>query len=73
MPQWCDLTCPEAQWPKDADLDGSNSCRTFLALYCKKYRQITMKNGLCLDRKDQTENKKKIRVEKCKITKLKPR
>jgi len=50
MPDWCDLTCPEADWPEEEALDGSGSCRTFLALYCKKHQRITAKNGPCLDR-----------------------
>ena len=32
--RWCDLTCPEASFPKDPAVDGAGSCRTFAALYC---------------------------------------
>ncbi len=49
MQLWCDLECPEAEWPDEDALDGSGSCRTFLALYCKKYKQLNHKNGPCLD------------------------
>jgi hypothetical protein len=46
---WCDMMCPHAEWPKDEALDGSKSCRTFIAVYCSKHDQITQKNGVCLD------------------------
>lgn len=49
MPAWCDMMCPHAEWPKDKAMDGSGSCRTFIAVQCNKYDQITAKNGPCLD------------------------
>ncbi|MFB3788034.1 MAG: hypothetical protein ACE15F_16875 [bacterium] len=49
MPIWCDLECPEAAWPDGEGLDGSGSCRTFLAVYCRKHHQLNKKNALCLD------------------------
>ncbi len=49
MPVWCDMECSEADWPQDEALDGSGSCRTFLAVYCHKYDRINTKNGPCLD------------------------
>lgn len=50
MPLWCDMTCPEADWPKDDALDGSGSCRTFLAVHCNKYKRIHTKNAPCLEK-----------------------
>lgn len=49
MPIWCDMECPEAAWPDDEGLDGSGSCRTFLAVYCRKHQQLNKKNALCWD------------------------
>ena len=34
--EFCDMQCKHATWPKDDAVDGSGSCRTFQALYCKK-------------------------------------
>jgi hypothetical protein len=59
MPVWCDMMCPHADWPKEDALDGSNSCRTFIAVQCNKYNKITAKNGPCLDRTQSTIPKKK--------------
>ena len=50
-PRWCDLTCPHASWPESADMDGSGSCRTFLALECKLHGRIVAKNAPCLGAK----------------------
>ncbi len=58
MPIWCDLTCADAEWPEEDALDGSGSCRTFVALYCKKYDQLNHKNGPCLDLTLQQSAKK---------------
>ncbi len=45
--KWCDLGCPHADFPKEQGLDGSGSCRTFLALWCKKLKKIVTKNSPC--------------------------
>jgi len=45
--KWCDLSCPYATFPDEEALDGA--CHTFIALYCKKYRRLVQKSGLCLD------------------------
>lgn len=60
-PKWCDLGCPHAEWPKEGGLDGSGSCRTFVALHCKLHNRIVSKNAPCLgpadkDGKAQREN-----------------
>jgi hypothetical protein len=45
--KWCDLSCPEASFPKTEAVDGSGSCRTFAALYCAKLNRLVHKNGPC--------------------------
>ncbi len=64
MPLWCDLNCPEAEWPEEEGLDGAGSCRTFLALYCRKYDQLSYKNGPCLDLTRQSSKRKSKRSRK---------
>ena len=46
-PDFCDLDCAFASWPKEEALDGSGSCRTFQALYCGKLKRVVPKNGRC--------------------------
>ena len=43
--KWCDLNCKNAQFPEAGAVDGSGSCRTFSALYCKKLKRLVMKNA----------------------------
>ena len=45
--KWCDLNCKNAQFPEAGAVDGSGSCRTFSALYCKKLKRLVMKNAPC--------------------------
>jgi len=45
--EFCDLNCEHAEWPKDESLDGSESCRTFQAVYCKKKKRHVHKNMPC--------------------------
>ena len=47
FPRWCDLSCPHAEFPREEGLDGSGSCRTFLALYCGHLEEIVTKNAPC--------------------------
>jgi hypothetical protein len=47
---FCDLTCRHAEWPKQEALDGSGSCRTFQALFCKKKRRTVQKNAPCMEK-----------------------
>lgn len=44
---FCDLNCEHASWPESASIDGSNSCRTFIALYCRKKKRHVHKNMPC--------------------------
>lgn len=45
--RWCDLNCPHASWPEEGAVDGSGTCRTFLALYCSRLRRYVSKNAPC--------------------------
>ncbi len=44
------MRCAHASWPEEGSVDGSGSCRTFQALYCKKKEQLVYKNHPCLDK-----------------------
>ena len=45
--KFCDLNCEYADFPKDKDIDGSGTCRTFLALWCNKLNKYVTKNAPC--------------------------
>lgn len=45
--KFCDLKCEYASFPKEDSLDGSNSCRTFAALWCEQLNQHVTKNAPC--------------------------
>jgi hypothetical protein len=45
--RFCDLKCEFASFPKEANIDGAKSCRTFAALYCSQLQQIVTKNAPC--------------------------
>lgn len=55
--KFCDMTCKHAAWPKDDSLDGSGSCRTFQAIFCKKKSLNVHKNAPCLEKETRTEEK----------------
>jgi hypothetical protein len=48
--EFCDFNCRFASWPKDEALDGSGSCRTFQAIFCKKKNRPVHKNAPCPDK-----------------------
>ncbi len=48
--EFCDLDCKYASFPKTGSVDGSGSCRTFIALYCKKRKSLVHKNLPCGDK-----------------------
>lgn len=48
---FCDLMCRYAETPRDEALDGSGSCRTFVALYCTKKKAVVAKNMPCTTKK----------------------
>jgi hypothetical protein len=45
--QFCDLACAYAEMPKETDIDGGGSCRTFVALYCRQKKTLVHKNRPC--------------------------
>jgi len=47
---FCDLDCRFASFPKSEALDGSLSCRTFIALYCRKKKSLVHKNLPCREK-----------------------
>ena len=47
---FCDLECKYASFPKEDAVDGSRSCRTFVALYCSKKKSYVHKNLPCKDK-----------------------
>ncbi|OPX34064.1 MAG: hypothetical protein B1H12_10740 [Desulfobacteraceae bacterium 4484_190.2] len=48
--KFCDFSCKFAIWPKGESLDGSGSCRTFQAIYCKKKNRHVHKNMPCSEK-----------------------
>jgi len=48
---FCDLSCKYASFPTAEAVDGSGSCRTFIALYCMKKISLVHKNLPCGDKK----------------------
>lgn len=44
---FCDLQCKYARFPKKDAVDGARSCRTFVALYCRKKKTYVHKNLPC--------------------------
>jgi hypothetical protein len=53
LPEWCDLGCPHAEFPPEGAVDGSDSCRTFLALWCRRLGRLVTKNARCAARAKQ--------------------
>jgi hypothetical protein len=47
---FCDMNCRHAEWPENEALDGSASCRTFQAIYCRKKERTVYKNGPCMEK-----------------------
>lgn len=48
--EFCDLDCKYAQFPKSDAVDGSRSCRTFIALKCSLKRKLVHKNLPCAEK-----------------------
>jgi hypothetical protein len=55
---YCDLLCKFAETPKIEGVDGSGSCRTFIALYCTKKQSLVHKNMPCKDKALETRKEK---------------
>ncbi len=47
---FCDMLCRFAEFPKEDALDGSGSCMTFSAVYCRKKDAVVHKNSRCLEK-----------------------
>jgi len=47
---FCDLMCRYAEMPKEGALDGSGSCKTFIALYCSRKKSLVHKNMPCTEK-----------------------
>jgi hypothetical protein len=54
---FCDLLCKYAAIPREEGVDGSGSCRTFIALYCTKKKSLVHKNLPCKDKRPKTIGK----------------
>ena len=48
--EFCDLECKYARFPKSDAVDGSRSCRTFVALLCTRKKKLVHKNLPCGDK-----------------------
>jgi len=48
--EFCDLDCKYAKFPKSDAVDGSRSCRTFVALHCMLRKKLVHKNLPCKDK-----------------------
>jgi len=58
---FCDLSCVYASMPKDTGVDGSGSCRTFVAVHCKLKKMLVHKNMPCSEKVLASSSKKKKR------------
>lgn len=54
--RFCDMLCKYAEFSKDEAVDGSGSCRTFQAIFCKKKKQLVYKNQPCMEKEIEKEN-----------------
>jgi hypothetical protein len=47
MRRFCDLDCPDAMFPEEEAVDGARSCRTFVAIRCRRLNRLVHKNLPC--------------------------
>ncbi len=45
--KFCDLRCEHADFAKEEALDGSGTCRTFMAIWCNDLHKHVAKNAPC--------------------------
>ncbi|OGL41140.1 MAG: hypothetical protein A2161_09725 [Candidatus Schekmanbacteria bacterium RBG_13_48_7] len=45
--KFCDMNCEHAEFPKEEAIDGSGTCRTFIALWCNQLKRYVTKNAPC--------------------------
>lgn len=50
---FCDLGCRHASRPGQEGVDGSGSCRTFVALFCSLKGRLVHKHMPCRDREER--------------------
>jgi len=48
--EFCDLDCRYAAFPGSDSVDGSRSCRTFIALQCRLRNRLVHKNLPCAEK-----------------------
>jgi hypothetical protein len=53
--KYCDFNCKYADFPKNKFMDGSASCQTFQAVWCKKLKRHILKNDICKIKEDLDE------------------
>lgn len=41
------MRCEHASFPEEEAVDGSGTCRTFQAIFCKKLKRYVAKNAPC--------------------------
>jgi len=56
---FCDLMCRYAKMPKETGVDGSGSCRTFVAVRCELKKTLVHKNMPCKDKVLRSSKRKK--------------
>jgi len=61
---YCDLLCKYAETPKEEGIDGSGSCRTFIALYCTKRKSLVHKNMPCKDKRPKVSERSRGKPKK---------
>ena len=47
--EFCDTLCKYGKF-KDEAMDGSGTCRTFIAIWCEKKKQTVFKNAPCAEK-----------------------
>ncbi len=52
------MECKYARFPAEDSVDGSRSCRTFVAVYCMLKKRLTHKNLACKDKKTAAPKKR---------------
>jgi len=45
--KFCDLRCEQAEFAREEALDGSGTCRTFVAIWCNDLQKHVAKNAPC--------------------------
>ncbi len=65
MLDFCDLMCTYAEIPRETAVDGSGSCRTFIALRCNLKKTLVHKNMPCSQKILRKEDKETaVRIKK---------